>query len=390
MKRLKLFFLLLATITTFFAKAQTIVAFKKTATNPYGFIMAAPTNGVVDNMPCIIHLHGVGGQGDGGDSALMRLVRGELPQELQKAAEKYKMVVIAPQVGDWNYTGAINHVKKYAIDVLKVDPDQIHLWGLSAGGSGVTGYVSASVSNASQFATAVSVCGAGTVSSSGGKNVSDAKLPMIFFHAQDDGTVSVSNSTNSVTNINNYNPLFPAKKVIYSAGQHWIWGKVYNPDVWPWIGNESQGLYEWALSNTRLIHKLVPESAPSTEMIARAGDDFITTSQLIKLDGSKSTNYKSAEWRTLTVPAGVNYWGVNACSWIWCENVKLGSAGDYTFELKCFDSKGAFKTDTVKVTYNPGGTVPPPPPPPTKTIIARLFVGGFEVIVYSDKTAEVK
>lgn len=35
-------------------------------------------------------------------------------------------------------------------------------------------------------------------------------------------------------------------------------------------------------------------------------------------------------------------------------------------------------------------SLPATPPAPSRTIIARLFVAGFEVIIYSDKTAEVK
>ena len=40
----------------------------------------------------------------------------------------------------------------------------------------------------------------------------------------------------------------------------------------------------------------------------------------------------------------------------------------------------------------PAATVPPVivPPPPTRTIVARLFVNGWEIIVYSDKTTEIK
>lgn len=372
--------------------AQALAKFPKSTSNAYGFVLATPTSGVVNNMPCIIHLHGVGGQGNGSDADLQRLVEGELPQELQKAADKYKIVVIAPQVADWNYTNAINHVKKYALDLLKVDANRIHLWGLSAGGSGVIGYISSSVTNASQFASSVIVCGAGTVSTSGAKNIGDAKLPTIFFHAQDDGTVNVSNTNTSVTNINNYINAFPAKKVIYSAGQHWIWGKVYHPDVWPWIGNESKGLYEWALSVTRGNPKPVPEVAPSTEMIVRAGDDFTTTENKIRLDGSESTNWKSASWRVVSVPNGVNIWGISACGYITCDNVSLPAQGEYQFELKCVDSKGAFKTDTVKVTYSNSGssTTNPSPTTPIKTIIARVYVGGYEFVLYSDGSSESK
>jgi predicted peptidase len=45
------------------------------------------------------------------------------------------------------------------------------------------------------------------------------------------------------------------------------------------------------------------------------------------------------------------------------------------------------------LTNKKAGVVTPPvvvPPAPTKTIIARLFVNGMEIIVYSDKTTEVK
>lgn len=371
--------------------AQVVEKFPVSSSNPTGYVVARPSDAATDGLPCIIHLHGVGGQGDGTDANLQRLVNGELPQELQKAAQKYKIVVIAPQVGGWNYNTAIAYCRNVAINTYKVNPDAISLWGLSAGGSGVTGYTSASVTNASQFATAVVVCGAGSVSSSGAKNITDAKLPIIFFHASNDGTVSVSNTNNSVTELLKYSAPVPAKKVIYSGGDHWIWGKVYNPDVWPWVGNESQGLYEWALSNRRGQPKAVPEIAPSTEMIVNAGEDIVTTTGKVKLDGSKTTNWKSACWKAVAVPTGVSIWGVGACCWINCESVTVPSPGEYKFELKCYDANGAFKTDTVKVTYSTTGTpTPPEPPAPTKTIVARLFVAGMEIIVYSDKTAEVK
>lgn len=374
----RLLFLLLS-ITTLFSSAQVVEKYEKSATNNYGFVVARPTTGVTDFMPCIIHLHGVGGQGDG-MSELKKLVDGELPIELQQAAEKYKFVVIAPQVRDWSYNGAISYVRDWAIKNLKVHPDKVHLWGLSAGGSGVTGFSSVSVSNASLFATAVVVCGAGTVNLTGGKNIADAGLPMIFFHATDDGNVPVTNSETSVANINKYPMLVPAKKVIYSGGQHWIWGKVYNPDVKPWIGNESVGLYEWALSCERGKPLPVPEVIPVITLKADAGLDFSTDKVAIVVDGSASTGFESAKWECVSAPNGVNRYSVQACGYKICNVTLPNVQGKYTFRLTVKDRQGAFLTDDVVVTYGSSTQ----PPTPTKKVVATL-----KIIVYDDGTYEV-
>lgn len=358
-----------------------IQRFEKSATNAYGFIVVLPDGYKEQNKyPLLIHLHGVGGRGNGSSTDLDKLVTGELPLELQRAAEKYGFIIIAPQTsGDWT-NAETDHVLNWASKNLSIDWTKAYLFGTSLGGGGVTRYVSASVANASKFAAAVSVCGLNWISKA--KNIADAKLPMIFFHSQDDNTVSVSNTNNAVSAIN-ANPMpVPAKKVIYPSGQHWIWGRVYDPDNRPWIDNEKPAtLYDWLLMNEQGKPVAVPVF--ETKLIAKAVAKL--TGNVVELNGRQSVGYKEnmAGWSVTAVPSGVDRYKVITEGGGWIDGkAVLTKQGTYTFRLTLRDVNGATAFDEVVVNY--GSVSEPIPDPPAEEKPEKRIVAEFRLVYYDD------
>lgn len=379
----KFLFLLLLPVS---AIGQLIDINPKDQGHPYGFIVVKPsTYTVAKSYPLIISLHGVGGRGNGSAADLSKLMNGELPKEMQRAAEKYDMVIIAPQTHDSWTNAETDYCLAWAAQELKINWKKVYHTGISLGGGGVTRFSSANLENAKKFAACIISCGLNWISNA--KNIADAGTPFLFFHAQDDNTVSVNNTNNATAAINYFNPPIPAKKVIYATGQHWIWGKVFSPDNKPWTGNESPAtVYDWLLMNETGSPVAVPEQVPSTGLVIDAGSDITTSTAAIKLDGSKSSGYKSAKWTPASVPAGVNIWSVNGCGWIWC-NVTLPAPGTYVFKLILTDEKGATVEKPVTVFYN--SSSPPPDPEPVRTLHSIIyFPDGTWLKVYTDKTTE--
>src|SRR5690606_28837667 len=176
----------------------------------------------------------------------------------------------------------------------------------------------------------VSVCGLNWISKA--KNIADAKLPMIFFHAQDDNTVSVSNTNNAVSAIN-ANPMpVPAKKVIYPSGQLWIWWRVYDTDNRPLIDNEKPPtLYDLLLMNEQGKPVAVPVYESNMIAIAKA----TLEGNIVHLDGQQSVGYKSAGWSVVKAPAGVSIYDpiiIEGGGWI-TGKARLPKPGYYTFRL---------------------------------------------------------
>jgi hypothetical protein len=357
-----------------------LTKYPKNDRNPYGYIELLP-NGFDPTKfyPLVVHLHGNGGNGNGSEADLEKLVRGELPEEIQKAVDVFKFICIATQVDTYS-DGEVDHAIGNAVRALPININKRYLLGTSFGGGRLTRWLSKSVENAKKFAGAASSCGLNWLSTP--KNIADAGLPIIFFHAQDDGTVGVAATNSAVSSINQYSMLVPAKKVLYETGQHWIWNKVFHSTERPWVGNETpRTLWDYLLMLEAGKPVPVPMRIPSVEMIIDAGPDQVVSTQYAKLTGSNSTNYKSISWRATRYPSNVNPWGIfyKGAGWHTVD-VLLENEGAYEFELTGTDANGAILKDTVQVNYLKP-TTPPVPEMFKPTHIIHYANGDKESII---------
>ena len=390
----KLLFLLL--FIPFLLQAQLVEKYPKSSTNPYGYVILKPSDySPTKSYPVWPFVHGAGGRGDGSSSALDALVSTQIPSNLKAAAEKYKFIIVAPQYADAGNNAVIDNAITKALAVPGADASRLVGGCFSMGGGEMTRYVTSSQANADKFALLVVVAGLNGLQSAGIKYIVQSKLPVIYFHANNDPSASVNNSKNGMAAINALNPEIPAKGVFYTDGGHDITNRVFDADKFPWTGNEiPNNLYEYALSLTNETPATVPVLPGAVVPVALA-DDITTTTAVITLNGSKSRNYidSKSKWSCVGVPAGVNIWNVNACNWIACPNITLPAEGVYKFRLTVADAAGQTATKDITVTYSKSGTPPTdsdPPLPPAKVIVGRFFYGGWELVIYSDGSTDKK
>lgn len=348
-----------------------ITKYPKTKENPFGYIEVVPDDFSPTKVyPLVVHAHGVGGNGNGSEVDLEKLVKGELPEQIQKAADVFQLVVIATQVSDYA-DGEFEHALLVSTKNAKINTAKRYLCGTSFGGGRITRWLSQSVANAKTFAGAVSSCGLNWISTA--KNIADANLPMIFFHATDDGTVGVNATHQAVSSINAFPMTVPAKKVIYPAGQHWIWNKVFHATENPWTGNESpKTIWDYLLMLEVGKPLPVPFTIPDTSVLIDAGPDQVVTTPNIRLDGSRSRNYKTISWSIDRNPAGVNIWNVFTKGSGWhTVDAFLEKPGTYIFKLTGTDAAGTKVEDTVQVTYSTVTPIPEPTWKPTSRITRK-------------------
>lgn len=385
-----------------FISAQTVKIIPKTSNLSTGLVCNLPDSYQEGkSYPIAIFLHGLGGRGNGSQEHLENLVYGALKdgskpelgrwdpefiRVLQQNCNKYGIICIAPQTGtDWPISDVENAIN-WAKENLNIDWTRTMLTGLSLGGGGVLRYITSSKANADKFAVAVPICPVAWGTNY--KNVADAGLPVWFFHNDKDGTVSVNNTHNAVAAINAYNPVIPAVKTIRNATGHGGWNEAYSDYLGVIDGSgltrPKVNIYEWFAMNTTTSPVAVPYDEPPVTPTGLIADGKITLSgSTAKLDGTLSNGYASVKWTTIAVPEGVNIYAVQACGWHTC-NVVLPKPGTYTFRVTATASNGAVANKDIAITYETDEPVP------IKVVIARLFVNGMEIIVYSDKTAEVR
>lgn len=204
--------------------------------------------------PVIIFLHGVGERGDGGKDlekvakvGIAKYIRKGETMQFTVNGKKESFVVLSPQLskryGTWP-DFYVEEMIEYATKNLKIDPNRIYLTGLSLGGGGVWSFSSSKLANAKKLAAIVTVCA--TCRMSNGKNIADANLAVWSFHAKNDTRVSVNCTNSAIEKILTFKPSRKPKKTIWSAGNHNIWDKVYNPD-----NKNDENIYKWLLTIKR-------------------------------------------------------------------------------------------------------------------------------------------
>jgi hypothetical protein len=199
--------------------------------------------------PVVFFFHGQSEMGTGTDASLTKLLSNGNHANLLLNAEKYKFIVIAPQLVQslnnwtpgWSSNGATVYIRRYFdyAMTLNIDTNRIYATGLSLGGGGVWSMMCDPYMS-KKLSAAIPVCGTPQYEN-------DYKIPaqngvaVWAFHAKDDQTVAVIHSQNQVNFVNNSNPVISAKLTIYPTGGHGIWGTVYSTDsVYKWMLNYSR------------------------------------------------------------------------------------------------------------------------------------------------------
>lgn len=378
---IKLILILLFPLAVF---GQTVTKVPKTSSAAAGHVEWKPSDFDQNKTyPLVVFCAGIASRGGGTTASLDLLIKGEVPLNIQRAVEKYKFILIAPQTAD-NYDSEIDYALNYAQGKYKIDPEHKGLFGFSLGGGDIVRYV-LQATNANKFSCLVPI--AMTSQNGTWSNISSQKLATWFFHnLRDDNGGTQSQFTDSaVARINRTSPQVPAVKTIFNASGHGGTAEALDPDNAPvapngfGLTNPTLNTYEWFLSTSE-TNPIPPPGTVAPAGLVASGK-ITMTGDIAFLDGTGSFNYKSASWQTVSVPVGVNFWGVSACGWVTC-SVKLPAQGSYTFRLTVKDAAGAATTTDVTVNYT---TAPLPTPNPPPTPVKKVK---YRIIVYDDGSIE--
>lgn len=332
--------------------------------------------------PVIISLHGVGERGNG-TTELKNVLGIGIPAAIAAGydmtftwnGKTESFVVLSPQLTfayggwqNWHIDEMINYAKKN----LSIDEDRIFLTGMSLGGGGVWQYIGSSLANSQKLAGVVLCCAVGPWYIDFA-NITNAKLPIWAFHAQNDYTVGPEATINGIANINKLNPAVKPYMTIYPTGGHIIWGEVYDVTH----NKQDPNIYEWFLAQNK---KLPVNKRPT----AVAGDDIVTSpsAATVTLNSSRSSDPDGKlvryVWRKITGPAAGTIQTPVSTTGGTTLVTGLTVAGTYEYELKVADDRCDWDMDTVKVTVSAG-----PPPAGNKPPVVNA---GLDIVVQQPVT----
>jgi len=341
-----------------------------------GFYEYKPTNYNASGpkYPVIIFMHGIGERGNG-TTELSRVAANGIPKYISQGnpmrfnwnGRTETFLVLSPQLsGSWGYWPNFypEEMIKYAKANLNIDTNRIIVTGLSLGGGGVWQYASITPGNALTAAAIAPVCGTWSLQSAA--NIGQANLPVWAFHAQNDGTVSVSATNNQVASIASSGIAIQPLKTIYADGGHSIWDRAYDT-VYNW---QNPNVYEWFLGQNKSL-------APNILPVANAGSNLTisTSAATVNLSGVLSTDADGTIvryiWTKVSGPAaGTIASPISATGLTAITNLTL--TGTYTYQLKVVDDRASVATTTVTVTVINGAVANIPPVTEAGTDIETL------------------
>jgi predicted peptidase len=198
--------------------------------------------------PLLIFVHGVGELGNGVSDLWMAanigtpglIKNGKFPPAFNTKNQSFSFIVIAPQFKAWPSSADMDAMVNYAINKYRVDTNRIYVSGLSMGG-GATWEYAAAYSN--KIAAIAPICGAAGPNDAKAQKLVQAGVKVWAFHNQDDGVVSVNNSTGWVNKYNSFSPSVAAKITLWPSGGHDAWTKATDPN----FREGGLNVYEWML-----------------------------------------------------------------------------------------------------------------------------------------------
>ena len=240
---------MLATLAGFALGGKAIAAvpadfqFRNTETNGSGMpyrIFAPPGYVASQQYPLIVFLHGAGEFGTNNTNQLNNNANGamELVNDANLALQKVFMAAPQCPTNSSCWAGAtqlarLNTMLDRIAAEFPIDPDRVHVTGLSMGGNGTWSFV---INRPDRFASAVPMSGYGGT----GAAASVSAIPFWYFHAINDGTVGVAGSRDQVNALRAANA-----RVIYTeyaTGNHGIWSNAYRtPLLFGWMMAQRRG-----------------------------------------------------------------------------------------------------------------------------------------------------
>ncbi|QEC40774.1 PKD domain-containing protein [Pseudobacter ginsenosidimutans] len=332
-----------------------------------GFYEYVPTNYSANpslKYPVIIFLHGHGERGNGRSDLKNVLLSGTPPRLIADGnpmtftwnGKTESFIVISPQLNSefgWWQNWYVDELLAYVQKTYRVDENRIFLTGLSMGGGGTWAYAGASLENAKKFAAIGVSCGACT--NIDRCNLANANLPVWAFHAKDDKSPAPFSCTaGTIDAINACKPAVAPYFTAWETGDHWIWGRVYDPGH----NEQDPNLYEWFLGQNK--------SLPVNKRPVINAPDVTTTSSIASavLDASKSTDADGKivrySWRRISGPGG----GTLSAGFSLDGKITVNSLvveGTYVYEVKVIDDRADWtvKNITVNVVAGAPGTKKP-------------------------------
>ena len=216
--------------------------FRNTADDGTGMpyrIFVPPGYNAAQSYPLIVFLHGAGEAGTNNTAQLNNNANGAMKLISDANLALQPTFMAAPQCPTnsscWGIAGSLvqlNTMLDRIAAEFSIDPDRVHVTGLSMGGNGTWEFVK---NRPDRFASAVPMSGYG-----GGSATPLSAIPFWYFHAANDGTVNVSGSRNQVNALRDANA-----RVIYTeyaTGGHGIWQNAYaTPLLFSWIMAQHRG-----------------------------------------------------------------------------------------------------------------------------------------------------
>lgn len=204
------------------------VKIEKYYDNEYIFpFMAFIPDTAKENPALIIHLHGVGERGFGGDDLERVTVHG-LPKVVNDGNLK-NCIMVCPQCpSDTFWVARIESMRKYIdkiVEKYNVDKCRIYLCGLSMGGYG-TWYTAEAYPDL--FAAIAPCCGGGMV-----WYAPMMKMPIWAFHGREDDLVDVSETINMVEKLKKFDR--NVKCDIFEGVGHNSWDFGFTPELIEWF-----------------------------------------------------------------------------------------------------------------------------------------------------------
>jgi predicted peptidase len=209
--------------------------------------------------PVWIFFHGLGEMAKQA-SEIDRLIANGNHSGLLSAAEKYKFIVVAPQLvqayNNWTpgwTKGYVNPILSWVVKNAFTDISHIVATGLSLGGGGA--WVAATSDYAQYISAVIPICATPQYDQDFSL-IAQNNTPVWAFVAKDDLSYYTA-QVNMIASVNKYSPTPEPKSTVYNSGGHSVWGTVYN----------TTELYTWAMSQNN-VPGTIPTPAPVDEILS--------------------------------------------------------------------------------------------------------------------------
>ncbi len=175
----------------------------------------------------IIHLHGAGERGCGGEELDSILING-LPQVANDENLKDCILLMPQCPPDSFWAARVESIKRFidaAVEKFAADEKRIYLCGLSMGGYG-TWYTAMAYPD--MFAAIAPCCGGGMA-----WNAEVLTMPIWTFHGLEDSVVDARNTVEMVDALKGINPRL--RYDLYEGVDHDSWVRAFSPALLEWF-----------------------------------------------------------------------------------------------------------------------------------------------------------